>query len=300
MNGRGIFLAVLLGILFVSANAAFVVQQHEQALVLRFGKVNRDQEKDEIKLYGPGLHFKWPMAEQVLWLDARVQTLEGKADRISTSEKKELIVDSYVKWRVSDYGRFYLRTTGDYRRAEVLLSSLINKELRSEFGKRAIKDVVSGSRAEVMVNLKNNVNRTTPQYGIEIVDVRIKKINLPDQISESVYNRMRAERQLKAMEHRSNGRKQADILQAKADRNVTILKANAQREARQIRGAGDAESARIYADVYRKNPDFFAFLRSLDAYRTTFKEQRDIMVITPDSEYFNYFKSMQRSSGKKN
>ncbi|MDO2948425.1 protease modulator HflC [Aeromonas simiae] len=272
--------------------SVFVVKEGQRGIVVQFGKVKRDGEGLP-RIYEPGLHFKVPFIDGVRRLDARIQTLDGQADRFVTSEKKDLIIDSYVKWRIDDFAKFYLATGGgNQAQAESLLRRQINNGLRSQIGGRTIKDIVSGSRGTVMEEALKNSARSA-ELGIRVVDVRIKQINLPTEVSNSIYQRMRAERNAVAREHRSQGREKAEVLRADIDRKVTVMIAEAERKSRQLRGEGDAEAAKIYAETYKKDPEFFNFVRSMEAYTKSFSGGDDIMVIKPDSEFFRFLKQPQ-------
>ena len=274
----------------VCFSSIFIVDEGQKGIVVQFGKVKR-VDSGEPRLYEPGLHFKVPLIDQVRKMDARIQTLEGQADRFVTSEKKDLIIDSYVKWKIEDFSKYYLATGGGNKiQAEDLLKRKINNGLRSEIGNRTIKDIVSGERSTVMEDALMKMARSS-ELGIKVVDVRIKQINLPVEVSSSIYQRMRAERTAVAREHRSQGREQAEILRADIDRKVTVMIADAESNARQLRGEGDAEAAKIYADSYKKDPEFFSFVRSMEAYRKSFAGGNDLMVLKPDSEFFRYLKS---------
>ena len=285
---------IAIGVIAVAAmvcfSSAFIVEEGQKGIVVQFGKVKR-VDSGEPRLYEPGLHFKVPLIDQVRKMDARIQTLEGQADRFVTSEKKDLIIDSYVKWKIEDFSKYYLATGGGNKiQAEDLLKRKINNGLRSEIGNRTIKDIVSGERSTVMEDALMKMARSS-ELGIKVVDVRIKQINLPVEVSSSIYQRMRAERTAVAREHRSQGREQAEILRADIDRKVTVMIADAESNARQLRGEGDAEAAKIYADSYKKDPEFFSFVRSMEAYRKSFAGGNDLMVLKPDSEFFRYLKS---------
>ena len=283
-----------IGVIAVAAmvcfSSIFIVDEGQKGIVVQFGKVKR-VDSGEPRLYEPGLHFKVPLIDQVRKMDARIQTIDSQADRFVTSEKKDLIIDSYVKWKIEDFSKYYLATGGGNKiQAEDLLKRKINNGLRSEIGNRTIKDIVSGERSTVMEDALKKMARSS-ELGIKVVDVRIKQINLPVEVSSSIYQRMRAERTAVAREHRSQGREQAEILRADIDRKVTVMIADAESNARQLRGEGDAEAARIYADSYKKDPEFFSFVRSMEAYRKSFAGGNDLMVLKPDSEFFRYLKS---------
>ena len=274
----------------VCFSSVFIVDEGQKGIVVQFGKVKR-VDSGEPRLYEPGLHFKVPLIDQVRKMDARIQTIDSQADRFVTSEKKDLIIDSYVKWKIEDFSKYYLATGGGNKlQAEDQLKRKINNGLRSEIGNRTIKDIVSGERSTVMEDALMKMARSS-ELGIKVVDVRIKQINLPVEVSSSIYQRMRAERTAVAREHRSQGREQAEILRADIDRKVTVMIADAESNARQLRGEGDAEAARIYADSYKKDPEFFSFVRSMEAYRKSFAGGNDLMVLKPDSEFFRYLKS---------
>ena len=286
----------IVAVLFSSS--VFVIDEGQAGIVVQFGKVKLDNDSGLPHVYEPGLHFKVPMIDEVRKLDARIQTMDAQADRFVTSEKKDLIIDSYVKWRIEDFAKFFLATGGGNRvQAEALLKRKINNGLRSEIGGRSIKDIVSGERTEVMQKALLN-SASSSELGIKVVDVRIKQINLPLEVSNSIYQRMRAERNAVAREHRSQGREKAEFIRADIDRKVTVMLADAERRARQLRGEGDAEATRIYADTYKQNPEFFSFLRSMDAYRKSFDKGNDFMVLQPDGDFFHYFKQVGKSADR--
>jgi len=281
-----IAIIVILGVL--ASGSLFVVKEGTRAIVIQFGKVQKDSGTEITKVFAPGLYFKVPFIDTVRHLDARVQTLDDAPDRFVTSEKKDLIVDSYVKWRIDDFERYYLSTGGNRLQAEALLKQKVNNGLRSEFGTRTIPQIVSGERSELMNEAMEQASESSDELGIEIVDVRVKQINLPLEVSNSIFQRMRAERAAVAREHRSEGQEQADMIRAGMDARVTIMLADAERKARQLRGQGDSEAASIYANTYSKNPEFYSFLRSMDAYRSSFNSKQDILIVDPSSDFFNY------------
>lgn len=288
-----LFILVILAV-FLGYNSVFVVSEGQRGLVLRFQRVNTDAQGNAV-VYGPGLHFKAPFVDSVRLLDARLQSLEGEQDRFVTSEKKDLIVDSYVKWKISDFGKFYDSTNrGNMATAESLLKNKINNGLRSEFGTRTITDIVSGERSEVMADALKQVKESSRELGIDVVDVRVKQINLPTEISNSIYDRMRAERNAVAKKHRSEGKEKAEVIRADIDNKVTVLLADAERKARTTRGEGDAVAADIYAKAYDKDPEFFSFIRTLEAYKKSFNGGNDIMVLKPDGEFFRYMKDADK------
>ena len=289
MKNLTIILVIALALLGYSS--LFVVQEGTRGIVIQFGKVKRDSETEQTIVYEPGLHFKLPVFDRVKHLDARIQTLDDAPDRFVTSEKKDLIVDSYVKWRIRDFAQYYLATRGGVKElAEALLKQKVNNGLRSEFGTRTISQIVSGERSELMDEALEQSSESSNELGIEIVDLRVKQINLPAEVSSSIFERMRAERTAVAKEHRSQGQEQSEIIRADIDRRVTIMLADAERNARKLRGEGDAESAQIYAETYSKDPEFFSFLRSMDAYKESFNSKQDVLVVEPDSDFFKYMK----------
>ncbi|MBR9792659.1 MAG: protease modulator HflC [Gammaproteobacteria bacterium] len=293
---KNFIIAILITLVVLASGSLFVVREGQRAIVIQFGKVQRDAETGDTKVFEPGLHFKLPFIDTVRHLDARIQTLDDSPDRFVTSEKKDLIVDSYVKWRIEDFARYYLSTNGGNKlQAEALLKQKVNNGLRTEFGSRTIAQIVSGERTELMEQAMIQASSSSDELGIEIVDVRVKQINLPTEVSNSIFQRMRAERAAVAREHRSQGQEQAEVIKANIEAKVTVMLADAERNARQLRGEGDATAAQIYAETYSKNPEFYGFLRSMDAYRASFNSKSDILVVEPDSDFFRY---MNKRSGQ--
>ena len=285
------FIIAIISLLFILAvSSVFVIYEGQRGIVFQFSKIKRDSATDEMMVYNPGLHFKIPFIETVRKLDARIQTLDEPADRFVTSEKKDLMVDSFVKWRIVDFSTYYLRTGGSVDNARALLKQKVNNGLRTEFGNRTIKEIVSGDRSAIMSKALESASSSREDLGIEVVDVRIKAINLPTEISNSIYERMRAERTAVAKEHRSQGQEQAEIIRATIDAKVTIMLAEAQKNSFTVRGEGDAIAAKVYADAYTKDAEFYSFYRSLEAYEKSFSSKNDIMVVQPDSEFFRYLK----------
>lgn len=291
---KNLIIAALILIGILTTSAVFVVQEGQRGIVIEFGKVKRDADSNVTTVFEPGIHFKMPFIAQVRKLDARIQTLDDAPDRFVTGEKKDLMVDSYVKWRISDFAKYYLATGGNIGQAEALLKQKVNNGLRTEFGNRTIKDIVSGERDELMQEAMEAA-KSSEELGIAVVDVRVKQINLPLEVSNSIFQRMRAERTAVAKEHRSQGKEKAEIIIADVDARVTVMLADAERNALTLRGEGDADAAKIYADTYSKNPEFFAFVRSLDSYERSFSNKADILVVQPDSDFFRYMKD---STGK--
>ncbi len=328
---RKYFIVLIPAILIMLYTSLFIVQEGERGIVLRFGKVLRDCENKPL-VYAPGLHINIPFIETVKNLDARIQTMENQADRFVTSEKKDLIVDSYLKWRVSDFSRFYLATGGgNASQAEMLLKCKFSDRLRSEIGRMNVKAIVTDSRGKLMSDVRTALNtgtlgnndkiqtidttdgnilseavrfekeQTTKKLsfnlnsmatlGIEVIDVRIKQINLPAEISDTIYQRMRAEREAVARRLRSQGQEAAEKLRASADYEVTRTLAESERQARIIRGEGDAESAKLFANTFSQDPDFYSFIRSLRAYEASFNNNQDVILLSQDSYFFRYMKS---------
>jgi membrane protease subunit HflC len=278
-----IIIALLVLLIALLPQAVYTINMMEKAVLLRFQKVQRTD-------FEPGLYFKIPFIDQVLKFDKRTLTLDAEPERFLTKEKKFLIVDSFIMWRIDDEGKYFTTTGGDEFSAQRLLAQKVNAGLRDEFGIRTIREVVSGERREVMSILKEQANTAAEGLGIHIVDVRIKKVDLPEAVSDAVYNRMISERTRVAKELRSQGAEAAERIRADADRQRTEILADAYRQAQEIRGEGDAVSAETYARAYTKNEEFFKLYRSLEAYRKTFQGQSDIMVLEPDSEFFRFFK----------
>ena len=275
--------AALVALALLIYASTFVVNEWESAIKLRLGEIVGSE-------YSPGLHFKVPVLNDVKKFDRRIQTLDTAPQRFLTIEKKDVIVDSYAKWRIANPAQYYRATGGNVGRTSRLLSERINTSLRDEFGKRTIQEVVSEDRQELMTELSKAIDLNAAELGVEVVDVRVKKIDLPPEVSESVYSRMRAERERVASDLRAKGNEAAERIQADADRQRTVTLAEAYKESEQLRGAGDAKASEIYAKAYSQDPDFFAFYRSLNAYRGAFGAGGDMMVLQPDSEFFRFFR----------
>jgi modulator of FtsH protease HflC len=287
---KNFIIAIIVVVAIIVVSALFVVPEGQRAIVTQFGKIQRD-DAGQVVVYEPGLHLKIPMIEMVRKLDSRIQTLDDQADRFVTAEKKDLLVDSYVKWRIKDFGAYFLSTGGITSQAEVLLKQYINNGLRTEFGARTIQEIVSGERTQLMESALAQAGQAANELGIEVIDVRVKQINLPTEVSSSIFARMEAERHAVAREHRSRGMEESDIIRADVDARVTVMLADAERNSRTVRGQGDAQAAKIYADVYNRNAEFYSFVRSLEAYKNSFKDKDDIMVVQPDNDFFKYMQS---------
>ncbi|BFM48610.1 protease modulator HflC [Marinomonas sp. THO17] len=280
-----VVLFVVLLVVLVASQTLYVVKETERAVVLRFGEIVEDDVK-------PGLHFKLPIMNEVKKFDARILTMDSRPQRYLTLEQKAVVVDSYVKWKIDSVAKFYQATSGDEFVANRVLSSRVDTGLRNKFGERTMHEVVSGERDLLMTELRDDLNKVAQnELGISIIDIRVKRIDLPPDVSESVYQRMRTEREREAREHRSKGLELAEGIRADADRQKVVLEAEAQRDAEMIRGDGDAQAAAIYAEVYKQDPEFYEFYRSLQAYRESFVGNGNLFVLEPDSEFFKYLNS---------
>jgi len=283
MSGRqmGILIGVVI-LLGIISNSLYVVNERERAVLLKFGEVVDTDVQ-------PGLHFKIPVVNEVRRFEARLITLDTPSQRYLTSEKKALIVDSFVKWRVADAGKYYTATGGDEFTANNLLSSRVDNGLRNKFGERTVYEVVSGQRDELMAQITAELDGIAlEELGIHVMDVRVKGIDLPPEVSSAVYSRMSSERERDARDLRARGRELAEGIEADADRQETVISANAYRESQQVRGEGDALAADIYANAFNQDPEFYAFYRSIEAYRSSFAGKDDLLVIDPESEFFRY------------
>ncbi|PHM44522.1 hypothetical protein Xmau_01679 [Xenorhabdus mauleonii] len=331
---RKSFVFAIVAVLVVLYSSVFIVYEGQRGIVLRFGKVERDSENKPV-VYQPGPHFKIPFIETVKMLDARIQTMDIKADRFLTSENKDLIVDSYLKWRIKDFSSYYLATgNGEISQAELLLKRKFSDRLRSEIGRLDVRGIVTDSRGRLTTDVRNALNEGTSDgessadsdiasaaarveketkgkqailnpnsmaaLGIEVVDVRIKQINLPDEVSGAIYQRMRAEREAVARRHRSQGLEEAEKIRASADKTATEIKAKANSEALVLRGEGDAEATKLFADAFSKDPEFYAFIRSLRAYEKSFQNDGNVMVLSPDSDFFRYMKAPSKQRRQAN
>lgn len=278
---------VVLGVaLVVGALSVFTVDERQKAILFRFGEIVRTD-------FEPGLHFKTPFVNQVRRFDRRILTLDTQPERFLTVEKKNVIVDFFVKWKIEDVADFYRSTGGREATARERMVAIIKDGLRAEFAQRTLQEVVTADRAEIMDVMTAEADESASGFGIDIVDVRVKRIDLPEQVSESVFQRMRSERQRVAKQLRAEGAEAAERLRAEADRKRTVILAEAFREAEKIRGKGDARAAEIYANAYGRNADFFSFYRSMQAYRDAVGAQGDIMLLEPESEFFRYFNQSQ-------
>ncbi len=281
----GIAVVVTVILLVILSLSVFVVDQTHEVIVRRFGEIVNVKTE-------PGLAFKLPVIDNVMYFDRRVLTIDSaEPERFLTSEKKNVLVDLFVKWRILDVEKYYISVNGDEMRAQTRLLQTINDGLRAEFGTRTVHDVVSGEREKIMELMRQKANEDARKIGVEVLDVRLKRVDLPDEVSESVYGRMRAERTRVANELRSTGAADSEKIRADADRQREIILAQAYRDAQRIKGEGDAKSAGIYAKAYEQNAEFYAFYRSLEAYRQSFRNKSDVLVLDPNSEFFKYLKN---------
>lgn len=272
----------------IATSCFFTVDQRQNAIVFQLGEVI-DVKKS------PGLYFKIPILQNVRYFETRILTLDSQEpERFITSEKKNVLVDSFIKWRITDVQQYYVSVGGDEGRAQTRLLQTINDNLRAEFGKRTVHEVVSGEREKIMNILRAKADQDARKIGVQVVDVRIKRVDLPQEVSESVYRRMEAERKRVANELRSQGSAEAEKIRADADRQREVIVAEAYRDAQRKKGEGDGKAAAIYAAAYSQNPEFYAFYRSLDAYKQSFKNKNDILVVDPSSEFFKYMKNPKK------
>ncbi len=282
MKNPSNLITLLIGAVLLISMSLFTVDQRQAALVFQLGEIVDTKLK-------PGLYFKIPLMQNVRSFDTRIMTLDpADPERFITSEKKNVLVDYFVKWRIIDVRTFYVSFGGDEARAVNRLAQTVNDGMRAEFGKRTVHDVVSGERNEVMEILRKSANLDAKRFGVEILDVRIKRVDLPVEVSESVYRRMEAERKRVANELRSTGAAEAEKIKAEADREREVILAEAYRDAQRIKGQGDGKAAAIYAKAYGKNAEFYAFYRSMESYKASFKDKQDVMVLQPNSAFFRY------------
>ncbi|POZ62728.1 protease modulator HflC [Chromobacterium alticapitis] len=284
-------LAAIAGALFIASLSLFTVDQRQYALVFQFGEV--------VKVISqPGIQFKIPLLQNVRYFDRRVQTIDAETPELfNTREKKNVLVDSFVKWRVVEVSQFY-KSVGTEAAAVARLKQTINDGLRAEFGQKTVADVISGQRDQVMETVRKRADADARKIGVEILDVRLKRVDFPDKISSSVYDRMQSERRTVASKLRSEGAADAERVRAEADKQREVILAEAYRKAQELKGAGDAKAGAIYAEAYGKNPEFYAFWRSMDAYKESFKNKSDVLVLDPSSDFFKYLKNPQAGQGK--
>jgi len=280
---------IALVVVLLATSSAFIVNERELAVLFQFGAAQRSD-------FGPGLHFKMPFVQNVRKFDRRILTLDSQPERYLTAEKKDVVVDFFVKWKISDVAKYYTSTSGDELLATQRLSPIVRQALGREISERTLQEVVSGERSNLLDDLREGTNAASSELGIEIVDIRISRIELPDDslVRDSVFNRMRAERKQVASRLRSEGTEAAEKIRSDADRQRQVVVAEAERDAQQIRGAGEADAASIYAKAYEADPEFYAFHRSLEAYRIAFRDNDGVLVLDPKSEFFQYFSGERR------
>jgi membrane protease subunit HflC len=284
MRALGPLLALLVVVVLLVSSALFTVDQRQNAIVFQLGEVKEVVQK-------PGLHFKWPLLQNVRLFDMRILTFDDAEPlRFLTQGNRPVLVDSFVKWRIADVRQYYVSVLGDEFRAQTRIKQTVSGVLRDEFGARILHDVVSGERDHIMSRVREKVDQDLKRIGVEIIDVRLKRVDLPQDVSESVYRRMEAERKRIANELRSTGAAEAERIRADADRQREVLLAEAYRDAQRVRGEGDAKASAIYAGAFNQNPEFFSFYRSMEAYRSTFRGRNDLMVIEPNSDFLRYFR----------
>jgi membrane protease subunit HflC len=285
----GMLLVILVAVLVVASASLFIVDQRQNAIVFRFGEFISIKKT-------PGLYFKVPLLDNVRYFDVRILTIDtAEPERFLTSEKKNVLVDLFVKWRITDVQQYFVSVAGDESRAQTRLLQTINDGLRAEFGNRTVHDVVSGERDKIMELMRARANDDAGKIGVEVLDVRLKRVDLPQEVSESVYRRMDAERKRVANELRSTGSAESEKIRADADRQREVILAEAYRDAQRVKGEGDSKATAIYARAYEQNAEFYAFYRSLEAYKASFRNRNDVLVLDPNSEFFKYFKSGARS-----
>lgn len=293
MSPRLNFLGALIAtVLVVMVMSIFTIDQRQYALVFQLGEVKR-------VIAEPGLYFKIPMVQNVRYFEKRIMTMDNaEPERFITSEKKNVLVDSYIKWRIIDPKLYYVSVSGDESRAKTRLNQTVNAGLREEFGKRTVHDVVSGERNKIMEQMREKADADARTIGVQIVDVRVKRVELPTEVSDAVYRRMEAERKRVANELRSEGSAEAEKIRADADRQREIIIADAYRDAQKIKGEGDAKATSVYGQAFGQSPEFYAFYRSLEAYRGSFKNKSDVLVVEPNSDFFKYMKNGGHGSEK--
>jgi membrane protease subunit HflC len=281
----GTVLTGIIGLLVIASLSLFIVDQRQNAIVFRLGEVISVKTE-------PGLYFKIPLLDNVRYFDVRILTIDtAEPERFLTSEKKNVLVDLFVKWRITDVRQYFVSVAGDEARAQTRLLQTINDGLRAEFGNRTVHDVVSGERDKIMELMRARANEDAVKIGVEVLDVRLKRVDLPQEVSDSVYRRMEAERKRVANELRSTGGAESEKIRADADRQREVILAQAYRDAQKIKGEGDARATAIYARAYEANPEFYAFYRSVEAYKASFRNRNDVLVLEPNSEFFKYFRS---------
>ncbi len=294
MRALGPIIAVAVVVILLISGSLFTVDQRQNAIVFQFGQVKEVVTK-------PGLHFKWPLLQNVRQFDMRILTYDdAEPQRFLTQGNRPVLVDSFVKWHIIDVRQFYVSVRGEENGAQTRIRQTVSGTLREEFGIRTVHDVVSGERDQIMVKVREKVDQDLKRIGVGIIDVRLKRVDLPQEVSESVYRRMEAERRRIANELRSTGAAEGERVRADADRQREVILAEAYRDAQRVRGEGDAKSAGIFAAAFNQNPEFFAFYRSMEAYRSTFRGKNDILLLETNSDFLRYFRdSLGKSQSRK-
>jgi membrane protease subunit HflC len=293
MRAIGPVIGVLIGLVMLASASLYTVDQRENALVFQLGEV-----RDVVTT--PGLHMKWPLIQNIRYFDTRILTLDDPEPlRFITSEKKPVLVDSFVKWRIVDVKQFYISVQGDEQRAAKRLQQTISDGLQAEFGKRTVHDVVSGEREAIMDLMREKADQDARKIGVQIIDVRLKRVDLPQEVSESVYRRMEAERKRVANELRSTGSAEGERIRADADKQREVILAEAYRDAQRIKGEGDAKASALYAQAFQQNPEFYSFYRSMEAYRSSLRNKGDLLLLEPNSDFFKYLKDSAGRAVKK-
>ncbi|GDX60167.1 MAG: Modulator of FtsH protease HflC [Nitrosomonadaceae bacterium] len=288
MKNSSTLIGIIGALLFLGSSSLYIVDQRQQAIVFQLGEVV------DVKS-APGLYFKLPLVQNVRFFESRIMTMDTvEPERFITSEKKNVLVDLFVKWRIVDVKQYYISVRGDEMLAQNRLAQTVNSSMRDEFGNRTVHDVVSGERDKIMEIMRQKADADARKIGVEVVDVRLKRVDLPMEVSESVYRRMEAERKRVANELRSTGSAESEKIRADADRQREVLLAEAYRTAQDVKGQGDAKSSSIYAAAFQQNPEFYSFYRSLEAYKQTFRNKTDMMVLEPSSDFFKYLKNSGR------
>ena len=284
MRAFGPILAALAIFALLLSSAMYTVDQRQNAIVFQLGQVRE-------VVQNPGLHFKWPLLQNVRHFDMRILTFDdAEAQRFITSEKKPVLVDSFVKWRILDVREYFTSVQGDEFRAATRIKQTIIDGLQAEFGRRTLHDVVSGQRDDIMADVRAKADQDLKRIGVEIIDVRLKRVDLPQEVSESVFGRMQAERKRIANDSRATGAAEAEKIRADADRQREVIVAEAYRDAQRVRGEGDARAASIYAAAFNQNPEFYSFYRSMEAYRSSFRGRQDLMLLETNSDFLRYFR----------
>ncbi len=293
MRAIGPVIGALIGLAMLASASLYTVDQRENALVFQLGEV-----RDVVTT--PGLHMKWPLIQNIRYFDTRILTLDDPEPlRFITSEKKPVLVDSFVKWRIVDVKQFYISVQGDEQRAAKRLQQTISDGLQAEFGKRTVHDVVSGEREAIMDLMREKADQDARKIGVQIIDVRLKRVDLPQEVSESVYRRMEAERKRVANELRSTGSAEGERIRADADKQREVILAEAYRDAQRVKGEGDAKASALYAQAFQQNPEFYSFYRSMEAYRSSLRNKGDLLLLEPNSDFFKYLKDSAGRAVKK-